>query len=203
MRAAMEPETQHRIEVLSKRRCSTLKLQQQQQYHHHQQYNSWTNSVANHRFQVLRRIRKRQFFQPKWHTMKPAFMAHESMAGSRYKYNGGYSILWELNKIDRQINVLQSQIGVLKQQLRIIQTQCVPTERHDTVPRFSFIFIQLLFMFIELSFIFIGNLLFIFLESFIFSGVSNENINSAVVDAAVAVSTTVAVNVDHQLPNVN
>ncbi|XP_055312108.1 uncharacterized protein LOC129574310 isoform X2 [Sitodiplosis mosellana] len=169
MRAAMEPETQHRIEVLSKRRCSTLKLQQQQQYHHHQQYNSWTNSVANHRFQVLRRIRKRQFFQPKWHTMKPAFMAHESMAGSRYKYNGGYSILWELNKIDRQINVLQSQIGVLKQQLRIIQTQCVPTERHDTVP----------------------------------SGVSNENINSAVVDAAVAVSTTVAVNVDHQLPNVN
>lgn len=86
--------------------------------------------MANHRhtFHVFRRMRKRHW--PQQQIWKPAFMAHDTF-GTRYKPNGGYAIIWELEKIDRQIQVLQSQIGVLQQQLRIIQTHCVPTEQHE------------------------------------------------------------------------
>lgn len=117
----------------------------QQQHHQlqqqkHQTHNNWPNPVVDRGFQVLRRIRKRQFYQPKWF-MRPhgGFIAPGAMVGgARYKHNnaGRYSVLWELSKIDKKIQILQSQIDVLKQQLRIIQTQCVPmTERHDTAPR--------------------------------------------------------------------
>lgn len=58
------------------------------------------------------------------------------MGGGRYRTNGGYAVLYELEKIDRQIQILQSQINVLQQQLRIIQTHCVPIEPHNISPRY-------------------------------------------------------------------
>lgn len=91
--------------------------------------------MVNHRhtFHVMHnRMRKRPFYhhhhQQKW---RPSFIPPDS----RYKYNGGYTILWELEKIDRQIQKIQSQICVLKQQLRIIQTHCVPIDQDDILTR--------------------------------------------------------------------
>lgn len=89
--------------------------------------------MVNHRhtFQIMHnRMRKRPFYQhqQKW---RQTFIPSDS----RYKYNGGYTILWELEKIDRQIQILQSQICVLKQQLRIIQTHCIPIDRDDILTR--------------------------------------------------------------------
>lgn len=36
--------------------------------------------------------------------------------------SNGYGILWELNKVDRQIQSVQSEIVVLRQQLKIVRT---------------------------------------------------------------------------------
>lgn len=48
--------------------------------------------------------------------------------------SNGPGILWELNKVDRQIQSVQSEIVVLKQQLKIAQTYCVAAPPPPSVP---------------------------------------------------------------------
>ncbi|XP_031629229.1 uncharacterized protein LOC116344698 [Contarinia nasturtii] len=124
----MEQHAQHKIEVLSKRRCSP-KLPP---------YMDWSNAMVNqqhHRqtFHLVRRMRKRHFYPQRWKT----FIANDSILNKTNGIksncgNGSYAILCELDRINRQIHTLQSEIAVLKQQLRIIQTYCVPMEKTES-----------------------------------------------------------------------
>lgn len=72
-------------------------------------------------FQLTQKLRKRQLYHQKW----KQFNSNDH-PNIMYKSNGGYAILWELERVDRQIQTLQSEISVLKQQLKIVQTGCVP-----------------------------------------------------------------------------
>lgn len=143
----MEQNMQHKIEVLTKRRFSklfwTINLLTNV---------SWTNFLiflvfifrkgskllpyinttcppANHRnsFQLIGKLRKRQLFHQKWRTFHP----YNQRA---YRSPGSYAILWELEKVDRQIQKIQSEIFVLKQQLKIAQTYNAPAAPVNSQP---------------------------------------------------------------------
>lgn len=88
-----------------------------------QPYIDWSRPMQYNRntFQLTRKLRKRQLYHQKW----KQFNSNDH-PNIMYKSNGGYAILWELERVDRQIHTLQSEISVLKQQLKIVQTGCVP-----------------------------------------------------------------------------
>lgn len=86
------------------------------------QFVDWSYPMPNHRqtYHVLRRPRKPQYYQQNWRRFVPnGFTAHRSY--------GGQAILWEIDKVDRQIHALQSEINVLQQQLNIIRNYCAPS----------------------------------------------------------------------------
>lgn len=68
---------------------------------------------------MIGKLRKRQLFHQKWRTFQPYNQRP-------YRPPGSYAILWELEKVDRQIQKIQSEIYVLKQQLKIAQTYNAP-----------------------------------------------------------------------------
>lgn len=150
----MEQNTQHKIEVLSKRRCSkshfhyifllnnllildflfgfyfklinitvffnVVRFFSDPPLHQHI---DWSYPMSNHHHtynNVLRRVRKYPYYQPRWRRLTWNGCAVQ-------KSSGGHAILWELDKVDRQIHALQSEIDVLKQQLNIIRNYCAPS----------------------------------------------------------------------------
>lgn len=80
--------------------------------------------MTNHRqtFHVLRRFRVRQFYRQEW---KPTQDSHSNQSNGM-ENGAGYGILWELDKVDRRIQMVKSEIFVLKQQLKIIKSYCTP-----------------------------------------------------------------------------
>lgn len=66
---------------------------------------------------MLGKFRMRQFHQSKW---KP-YTLNDRI---KHKSIGTNGILWELNKVDRQINTLQLEISILQQQLKIMKSCC-------------------------------------------------------------------------------
>lgn len=153
----MEQDAQHKIEVLSKRRCSKsfsidwIYFQRNLIVficvsHHFcktilgpklQPYIDWSRPLASnrHTFQLVRRCRKRQLYHQKWKTFMPPpppAAPHPPHDHLMRRPHGGYAILWELEKVDRQIHTLQLEISVLKQQLKIAQTCCLSSSQSQS-----------------------------------------------------------------------
>lgn len=98
-----------------------------------QPYINTTCPPASYRntFQMVGKLRKRQLFHQKWRTFQP----YNQRA---YRSPGSYAILWELEKVDRQIQKIQSEIFVLKQQLKIAQTYNAPAASVNSQPNTDF-----------------------------------------------------------------
>lgn len=92
----------------------------------------WSKPLVNpcRTFPLVRKVRTHQFFhRQNWKPYQNANKFNHNPGGNGCNgRNGGYGILWELDKVDRQIQLVQSEIVVLKQQLKIIQTYCAPVQ---------------------------------------------------------------------------
>lgn len=68
----------------------------------------------------------RQVYRHKWqsNTLQKSISNQSNCIGNG---SGGYGILWEIEKVDRRIQIVKSEIFVLKQQLKIIKSYYAPT----------------------------------------------------------------------------
>lgn len=114
-----------------------------------QPFVDWSKPFAYQRrkFSMARRTMRPQPFYHRQNYWKPYNDANKPLCGNsnRSTHGGrmisdfndrGYDLLWELDKVDRQIQSVQSEIVVLKQQLKIMRTYSAtpPTAQGTTQP---------------------------------------------------------------------